>query len=104
MTLTLVPKKKFHHKEDKCEIWKLYHLPFKSHGQCKKKKKKCTKTGRQKNWAKTVCPNLSMEGHRNLSLEKVKQFGFIIHSNNETSNLRNYHDYNAVIFDHNMNI
>ena len=45
-----------------------------------------------------------MEGHRNLSLEKVKQFGFIIHSNNETSNLRNYHGYNAVIFDHNMNI
>ena len=33
MTLTLVPNKNSYHKEYKCDILKLYHLPFKGHGQ-----------------------------------------------------------------------
>ena len=41
LTLTLTDdldfvtkKKRFYPKEYKCEIWKLYHLPFKSYDQC----------------------------------------------------------------------
>ena len=35
MTLTLLLKTWFYPKEYICEIWRLYHLPFRSYGQCK---------------------------------------------------------------------
>ena len=47
MTLTLVLKKRLHPKEYTCEIWKLYHLPFKSYGQCKTL---CVQTNEQTDW------------------------------------------------------
>ena len=49
MTFTLVLKKGFYPKEYICEIWKLFHLPFKSYGQCKNF---CGQTDRPKK----ICP------------------------------------------------
>ena len=61
MTLTLVLKKELHPKEYTGEMRKLYHLPFKSFGQCKRF---CGQTNgqtdlwmdRQTDGQKTMCP------------------------------------------------
>ena len=66
MTLNLVLKKGFYPKEYICEIRKLYHLPFKSYGQCKKI---CGQTNGQTDRRTSQKlyfppPDLSVQGHK----------------------------------------
>ena len=73
MTLTLVLKKGLYPREYTCicEIWKLYHIPFKSYGQWKSF---WGQANRKTDRPKAKCPNLSFLGHKKHVLIAISPF------------------------------
>ena len=68
-TLTLLLKKGFYTKEYKCEIWKLYHLPYHSKAMTNEKvfadKQTDKLTDGQRTGQKLYTPDLQTRGHKN---------------------------------------
>ena len=76
MTLTLVLKIGFYPKEYIWELWKLYHLPFKSYGQCESFLQTKKHTNGQTDRSKIVCTRSIACGGGGITMLKFRFFFF----------------------------